>query len=105
MVRYTDPDGKESLALIYAFGEADYGKSGKPEDRLMGLWVVANMSQLQDTLRMAPIETAKAIIAAMESKGLAQDGKLVGRAVMATVSLPDVSAIFENLEEEKPAAE
>jgi hypothetical protein len=104
MVRYADPDGKESIVQVQAFGEADYGKGGKPEERMLGIWIVANLKQLQDNLKMAPMEQAKDIIAAMESKGLVREGKLMGGTVTA-VELPDVSAVFENLEEEKPAAE
>lgn len=105
MVRYTDPDGKESLAQVQVFGEADYGKSGKPEDRMLGVWVVANLAQLQNQLRQAPKDTAKAIIAAMEDKGYVRDGKLVSSDSAGAVALPDVGGVFEGLEEageEKP---
>lgn len=99
MVRYTDPDGKESLAQIQVFGEADYGKSGKPEDRMLGVWVIANLQQLQNQLRQAPKDIAKNIIAAMEAKGYVRDGKLVNGDSVGTVALPDVGGVFEGLEE------
>lgn len=99
MVRYVDPEGKESLAQIQTFGEADYGKSGRPEDRMLGIWVVANMAQLQAQLRQAPKESAKALIALMEEKGYVREGKLVSLP-MGPVDLPNVEGIFDNLEEE-----
>lgn len=99
MVRYVDPDGKESMAQIQVFGEADYGKSGSPDDRMPGVWVIANLAQLQEKLRLAPREQAKAILASMEEKGLIRDGKLISAEALASASLPDVSAAFEELEE------
>lgn len=104
MVRYAGPDGKEAIVLALAFGETDYGKGDRPEDKMLGIWVIANLEQLQSLLKLAPKEQAKDIIAAMEAKGLVREGKI--QAVTASApELPDVSGVFANLEEEKPAAE
>ncbi len=104
MVKYTGSDGKVSMAEVQVFGEADYGKSGKPEDRMLGIWVLANLEQLQNQLRQAPKDMARLIIASLEEKGYVRDGKLVGGDSAASTNLPDVSGVFEELEgtEKKP---
>jgi len=102
MVRYVNPDGKETMALIMAFGEANYGKGGQGGPVLPGIFILANEQQLGAQLRLAPIDHAKSIIAAMEEKGLIVDGKLAGSTPAALPQLPDVSDVFKlDGEEEK----
>ena len=98
MVKYVDPDGKEQMAEIEIFGDADYGKQGRPEDRLLGIWLRKNMTQLQEELRLVPKEQAKQIIAMLEEKGIVREGKVASAANAAQLTLPDVSAVFEDLE-------
>lgn len=107
MVRYVNPDGRETMALIMAFGEANYGKGGQGGPVLPGIFVLANEQQLGAQLRLAPIDHAKAIIAAMEEKGLIADGKLVNTTSAPAQPLPDVSDVFKALGdgEEKPEKE
>lgn len=107
MVRYADPDGKEQVALCYVFGEADYKgvkdprqpDSRKPR-RMAGVWVGANLSQLQNQLRLAPGPLALDIINRMEEQGIMRDGKLagaVGGPVSVQVEQKDFSSAFEDL--------
>lgn len=92
MVRYTDPDGKESVVFCYVFGEAAYDKN----TRMAGVWVTANLDQLQKQLRLAPKGIATSIIASMEEMGLLREGKVV-TAGTPVVELPDVSDAFSDL--------
>lgn len=94
MVRYVDADGKESVVLCYVFGEADYKEL--KNRRMTGVWTVANLAQLQGTMRLATGHAAVGILAAMEEKGLLRDGKVVAGAAP-TVDLPDVSDVFSDL--------
>lgn len=103
MVRYVDPDGKESVVLCYVFGEAEYKElkdlaNPKKPRRMAGVWTVANLQQLQQTMKLANGHAALAIISAMEEKGLIQDGKVVAGSTVSQVSLPDVSSVFEDLD-------
>jgi hypothetical protein len=103
MVRYVNPDGRETMALILAFGEANYGKGGQGGPVLPGIFILANESQLGAQLRLAPIDHAKSIIAAMEDKGLIVDGKLQGSTPVAAPALPDVSGVFGEIDDEDKA--
>jgi hypothetical protein len=109
MVRYVDPDGKESVVLCYVFGEADYKELKDPSNpkkprRMAGVWTVANLQQLQATMKLASGHAALSIIQAMEEKGLLREGKVVG-GTPATVELPDVSSVFEDLDKKDPETE
>lgn len=94
MVRYTDPDGKESMALCYVFGEAEYKGLKDAVDprkprRMAGVWIGANLQQLQSQLRLAPGDQALSIINMLEEKGVLKDGKVVGTGqVLAAVAEP-----------------
>lgn len=101
MIKHVTEDGRESMVLVWVFGEADYGKQGRSEDRMPGVWAVANMTQLQEQLRLVPREQARQVLATLEEKGYYRDGKPVIPA-SAAASLPDVSSVFENLDT-KPA--
>lgn len=98
MIRYSDPDGKESMALAMIFGEVDYGTQGKPEDRLPGIWIVAGADELRDKLRRSSKAQAQEILAMLEERGLYHNGKPV--APGAPAPLPDVSAVFSEVEKE-----
>lgn len=104
MVRYTDPDSKEAIALCYVFGEADYGKAGRAEDRMTGVWLGANLSQLQNQLRLVSKGQAVSILAMMEEKGLVREGRLVAT-LPTPVELPDVGHVFEDLGKEPETEE
>lgn len=106
MVRYADPDGKESMALCYVFGEAEYKGIKDPLNpgatkprRMAGVWVGANLTQLQNQLRQAPGPLALEIITRLEEQGILRDGKLVGAsAVPGEVEPKDFSGAFEDLD-------
>lgn len=97
-VRHSDADGAESITRIEVFGEADYGKSGRPEDRLMGIWANANLRQIQENLRLVTKQQAAEIIAAMEEKGYVREGKLAASSAGPSETLPDVGGAFEDLD-------
>lgn len=97
-IRHTDGDGAESITLAYIFGEADYGKGGKPEDRLPGIWAVANMKQLQENMRLVTRGQAMDIMAVCEEKGIMKGGKL--SSVVEEPQPPDVSGSFDELADE-----
>lgn len=94
MVRYVDPDGKESMVLCYVFGEAEYKEL--KNKRMAGVWTVANLQELQSKMKLARGDAATQILAQMEEKGLLRDGK-VATSAPAQVELPDVSDIFSDL--------
>lgn len=101
MVRYSDPDGKESMALCYVFGEAEYkglkdlADPRKPR-RMAGVWIGANLQQLQNQLRLASGDQALAIINMLEEKGVLREGRVLGTAQVAPVAPPpDFSDAFD----------
>ncbi len=96
LFRYVDPDGKESIALFYVFGEADYGKQNKPEDRMLGIWLVAGFKELNEKMKQVTKQQAISMIAMLEEKGYVHEGKLVV-AAPGPVELPDVSGVFDDL--------
>lgn len=99
MVKYTDPDGKESMALCAVFGETPYGKNGG--DKMVGVWVLANLQQLQAQLRLAPKEIARKAIAMMEEKGILREGRVASADSAPAPELPDLSDVFANLDKDK----
>lgn len=100
MVRYASPTGEEKMVLVLAFGETIYGK-GANAVRMPGLWVLANDSQLSEQLRKVPLDQAKQLVALMEERGMLVGGKIASSGTP-SVTLPDVSSIFEDESEEKP---
>ncbi len=101
MVRYADPDGKESMALCYVFGEAEYKglkdltDPRKPR-RMAGVWIGANLQQLQNQLRLASGDQALAIINMLEEKGVLREGRVLGTAQVAPQAPPpDFGDVFD----------
>lgn len=95
-IRHTDGDGAESITRVEVFGEADYGKSGVAEDRLPGIWATANLRQIRENLRLVTKPQALDILAALEERGFAVNGKMVSSA-LGGAPLPDVSNVFEDV--------
>lgn len=110
MIRYTDPAGKEKMALAYVFGEAVYNDlrdADKKPRRMAGVWIVANDSELREKLHKAPGEQALQILDRLEDLGIVRDGFLLGAPALARAAEPkDFSASFSDLgggEEPAPA--
>lgn len=96
MVKHTNSKGVESMFMVLAFGTTDYNKPNtSPEDRKVGLYVLAGDKELSEKLNPLSQAHAAPIISLMEAKGYAQDGKLVAGVATPAPSAADVSHLFD----------